>query len=63
MKHQKHHRVAKREAEVRNVHRLIRRERKVIAAAVVTLIALLWLDGFIVGSLVGKKVGKKSTCV
>ena len=63
MKHRKHHRVAKREAEVRNVHRLIRKEKKTIAAAVFLLIAAVWLEGFVIGALIGKKAGKRSTCV
>lgn len=63
MKQRKHYRVAKREAEVRNVKRILRREKKSILVTLVVAVAFIWLEGFLIGALVGKKVGKRSTCV
>lgn len=63
MKHQKHYRVAKREAEVKNVTRTIRKEKKTILIALIAIFSIVWLEGFIIGNILGKKASTKITCV
>ena len=63
MSSRKHYRVAKQEAEVKNVKRLVRREKKGILVVVFIVFAIVWLEGFVIGNLIGKKAGTKITCV
>ena len=63
MKSRKHHRVAKREVEVKNVQRTLRKERKVILGVIFFIFAVVWLEGFLIGSLLCKKASRNISCV